>query len=145
MTSQKAENLLNLALSLPERDRVRTEELNVGFDPETNVWEIIVKYSGGLREALQQRFPEVGIQELHGNYAILEIPEQLVEIVITDTQEIEYAEKPKRLYFALNQARAVSCFLPVQSSEALGLSGRGVLIGIVDSGIDLFHKDFRNK
>lgn len=145
MTSQKAENLLNLALSLPERDRVRTEELNVGFDPETNVWEIIVKYSGGLREALQQRFPEVGIQELHGNYAILEIPEQLVETVITDTLEIEYAEKPKRLYFALNQARAVSCFLPVQSAEPLRLSGRGVLIGIVDSGIDLFHKDFRNE
>lgn len=145
MTSQKAENLLNLALSIPELDRIQTEELNVGFDPETKVWEIIVKYSGRLQDALKMRFPDVGIQELYGNFAILKIPEQMVETVITDIEEIEYAEKPKRLYFALNQARTASCFLPVQSVNSLQLSGRGVLIGIVDSGIDFFHKDFRNE
>ncbi len=145
MISQKAENLLNLALSTPERDRIQTEELNVGFDPKTKNWEIIVKYSGELREVLRRRFPEVMVRELHGNFAILEIPEQMVENVITNIEEIEYAEKPKRLYFALNQARAASCFLSVQSVGSLHLSGRGVLVGIVDSGIDLFHEDFRNE
>ena len=69
----------------------------------------------------------------------------MVETVITNIEEIEYVEKPKRLYFALNQARAASCFLPVQSADFLQLSGRGVLLGIVDSGIDYFHEDFRTE
>lgn len=144
MTVQKAENLLNLALSTPENERIQTEELNVGFDSRTKTWEVIVKYSGDLRNILQRRFPEVGIRELFGRFAILEIPEQLVETVINNIEEIEYAEKPKRLYFALNQAKAASCFLPVQSAGSMQLSGRGVLVGIVDSGIDYFHDDFRN-
>ena len=144
MADQKAENVLNLALSTPEKERVRTEDLNVGFDPELKTWEVIVTYSGDLRRQLQERFPDVEMQELSGGFAILEIPERLVETVI-QLNEIEYVEKPKRLYFALNQARAASCFLPVQSTGSLQLSGRGVLIGIIDSGIDYFHKDFRNE
>ncbi len=145
MTVQKAENLLNLALSTPENERVQTEELNVGFDSRSKTWEVIVKYSGDLRDVLQRRFPEAGIQELLGRFAILEIPEQLVASVINTIEEIEYAEKPKRLYFALNQAKAASCFWSVQNSGSIQLSGRGVLAGIVDSGIDYFHGDFRNE
>ena len=43
MEDQKAENLLNLALSVPEEMRERTEELNVGFNRKERTWEIIVK------------------------------------------------------------------------------------------------------
>ena len=42
MEDQKAENLLNLALSVPEETRERTEELNVGYDRVERTWEIIV-------------------------------------------------------------------------------------------------------
>ena len=42
MEDQKAENLLNLALSVPEEMRERTEELNVGYDRVERTWEIIV-------------------------------------------------------------------------------------------------------
>ena len=42
MEDQKAENLLNLALSVPEEMRERTEELNVGFNLKERTWEIIV-------------------------------------------------------------------------------------------------------
>ena len=38
MADQKAENVLNLALSTPEKERVRTEDLNVGFDPDLKTW-----------------------------------------------------------------------------------------------------------
>lgn len=142
MNDQKAENVLNLALSVPESERVQTEDLNVGFDAGTKVWEIIVKYSGNLREVLAEMFPETEIRELSGGFAILKVPEPQVEAVI-DLREIEYAEKPKRLYFAVNQARAASCLLPVQTGPE-ALTGKGVLVGIVDSGIDYFHEDFRN-
>ena len=141
MTDQKAENVLNLAVSTPEAERQRTEDLNVGYDATERTWEIIVKYHGDLRGHLEQAFPGVLIRELTGGFGILTVPERLVEAVIA-LNEIEYAEKPKRLYFAVNQARAASCFLPVQSG-ADGLTGRGVLVGILDSGIDYFHDDIR--
>lgn len=142
MTDQKAENLLNLALDTPESERAQTDELNVGFDEAERTWEVIVKYHGNLKERLEHEFPEVSLRELTGGFGILRIPESDVEAVIA-LNEIEYAEKPKRLYFAVNRAKAVSCFLPVQSGLD-GLSGNGVLIGILDSGIDYMHRDFRN-
>ena len=46
--SQKLENLLNLALDADQGERERSEELDVGYDKEENVWELIVKYSGTL-------------------------------------------------------------------------------------------------
>ena len=58
--------------------------------------------------------------------------------------EIEYIEKPKNLVLSLYEARAASCITPVQNPP-LSLDGSGVLVGIVDSGIDIFHPDFRNE
>ena len=37
--SQKLENLLNLALDADQGERERSEELDVGYDKEENVWE----------------------------------------------------------------------------------------------------------
>ena len=48
MTNQKLENLLNLALDTPQQERSRSQELETGFDPEEQTWELIVKYSGSL-------------------------------------------------------------------------------------------------
>ena len=91
MTDQKAENVLNLAVSTPEAERQRTEDLNVGYDAAERTWEIIVKYHGDLRGHLEQAFPGVLIRELTGGFGILSVPERLVEAVIA-LYEIEYAE-----------------------------------------------------
>ena len=143
MEDQKAENLLNLALSVPEETRERTEELNVGYDKAEGSWEIIVKYHGDLENALRRSFPDVSGTYLFNNFAILQVPERDVPGVIA-VSEIEYSEKPKRLFFALNRAKAASCFLPVQSGTG-GLTGRGVLVAVIDSGINIFHEDFRRQ
>ncbi len=143
MEDQKAENLLNLALSVPEEMRERTEELNVGFNRKEQTWEIIVKYHGDLGSALNAKFPDASGTYLFNDFAILRVPERDVPGVIA-LPEIEYAEKPKRLFFALNRARAASCFLPVQTGTD-GLTGKGVLVAVIDSGIDIFHEDFRNE
>ena len=152
MTDQKAENLLNLAVDTSENEREKTEELNVGFDREARTWELIVKFNGDLRAVLEERYPQVSVRELTGGFAILIVPEGQVEAVIA-LPEIEYAEKPKRLFFAINQARAASCIPAVQrgngsvSNDPDGrssLSGKGVLVAVLDSGIDYYHDDFRN-
>lgn len=143
MEDQKAENLLNLALSVPEEIRERTEELNVGYDRVERTWEIIVKYHGDLESTLNAQFPDVSGIYLLNSFAILRVPERDVPGVIA-LPEIEYAEKPKRLFFALNRARTASCFLPLQTGIN-GLTGKGVLVAVIDSGIDIFHEDFRNE
>ena len=45
--SEKFENLLNLALDATGREREKSLQLGVGFEPEEKRWELIVKYSGG--------------------------------------------------------------------------------------------------
>ena len=45
MTSQKLENLLNLALNSAEDEREKSLNLNVGYDPLEREWDLIIKYS----------------------------------------------------------------------------------------------------
>ena len=139
---QKAEDLLNLALDTPYEMRERSKQLDVGYDRESRTWELIVKYSGNLKEQLLG-LPGVEVVELMNEYAILTVPESLVNRIIALPQ-IEYVEKPKRLYFAVNQGKAASCIPSVQTGE-LDLSGRGVIVAVIDSGIDYYHGDFRNE
>ena len=46
MPDQKIENLLNLAMNALPQERAKSENLNVGYDPTTRLWDVIVKYSG---------------------------------------------------------------------------------------------------
>ena len=61
--------------------------------------------------------------------------------LLSQAEQIEYVEKPKRLYFQTFAGKQASCMLPVTIRPPY-LSGRGVLIGIADSGIDFRHRDF---
>ena len=139
MADQKIENLLNLALNATRREREKSLELDVGYSIDDREWELIVKYSGTLNE-----LREIGIQvvELSNEFAILTVPESLVER-LADFPQIEYVEKPKRLFFQAANGRRVSCVPPVQNPP-FSLFGSGVLVAIIDSGIDYTNPDFRN-
>ena len=88
MADQKIENLLNLALNATRREREKSLELDVGYSRDDKEWELIVKYSGTLNE-----LREIGIQvvELSNEFAILTVPESLVER-LADFPQIEKAE-----------------------------------------------------
>lgn len=138
MADQKLENMLELSLAANENQREKSENLNVGYDALTKRWELIIKYSGDLQ------LPEyISVLPLYGGYAIISIPETEIDS-LSQNPQIEYIEKPKNLVLSLYEARAASCITPVQNPP-LSLSGKGVIIGIVDSGIDIFHPDFRNE
>ena len=127
---QKLENILNLALETPEEEREQTESLNVGYSAETRSWGLIVKYHGSLDRLREQN---IVVEELIAGYAILTVPEALVDRV-SDTPEIEYVEKPKRFYYGQTDPAGTSCFPPVTMRTPF-LNGRGVLLAVLDSGI----------
>ena len=127
---QKLENILNLALETPEEEREQTESLNVGYSAESRSWELIVKYHGSLDGLREQN---IVVEELIAGYAILTVPETLVDTV-SETPEIEYVEKPKRFYYQQTDPDGASCF-PSVTRRTPFLNGRGVLLAVLDSGI----------
>ena len=138
--SQKIENILNLALEATPEERARSAELDVGYDAGERAWDLIIKYSGSLDAA---REISESVTELLNNYAVVHIREDRIE-ALASLPEVEFVEKPKSLYFQTDVGRQVSCIDAVQEAP-YDLTGRGVLVGIVDSGIDLTNPDFRNE
>lgn len=141
MQSGKIENKLNLALSVSEEQRNKSFDLDVGFMPESNTWELIVKFAGNLDRIKEEL--KISVVELSDQYAILIVPEELIYL-LSDYEEIIFIEQPKLLFFEVNQGRTASCVNPLQS-ETFDLFGEGVLVGIIDSGIDYAHPDFINE
>ena len=137
MANQKMEVLLNLALETEESERRKSDQLEVGFSESTGTWELIVKYNGDIGR-LQSNV--IRVEELIAGYAIVTIPESLIDI-FTQLDEVEYVEKPKRLYFSTLAGKQASCIYPV-TARAPYLTGRGVLIAVIDSGIDFESPEF---
>lgn len=138
--NQKIENILNLSLAITEEEREKSPMLELGYDAQENTWEVIVKYSGSLVELKDMG---VDVEEMRNEYAILTIPETKIDQV-SQLPQIEYMEKPKRLFFAWNQVEATSFVFEEQNLQEL-LTGDGVLIGILDSGIDVNHPQFQKE
>ena len=140
MPDQKIDNLLNLAIDATSEERQKSGNLNVGYDPLERTWEVIVKYTGpesGLSGSGIQAVP------LLGNYAVVTLTESEIDRY-SHRQNVIFMEKPKQLYFEVFQGKTASCIHPLQTGAG-ALTGRGILMGIVDSGVDYFHPDFRNE
>ncbi|CUX20070.1 S8 family peptidase [Clostridium sp. C105KSO13] len=137
--SQKNENLLSLALDATEEERQKSRELDVGYNPIDREWDLIIKYSESLDtvRALAQT-----VTQLANEYAIITIRESAIE-ELAALPQIEYIEKPKMLFFQLVNGKRVSCINPVQQPP-FSLFGNGVLVAVLDSGIDYTLADFRN-
>lgn len=139
--SEKFENLLNLALDATQREREKSLQLGVGYEPEEKRWEIIVKYSGNIMRLAEEN-PQIRVIELMNEYAILNVPENAMDQVAA-APEVEFVEKPKRMYFAVREGKQAACITPLQGAR-YNLTGNGVIVAVLDSGIDYSHPDFRN-
>ncbi len=104
-------------------------------------FEVIVKYHGDLEKVAAAVNATAEI--LNDNYAILTLPlRELTQLYQYD--EIEYIELPKNITYVLRENLNYACISSVQREDSFALSGNGTAVGIVDSGIDYTHPDFRN-
>lgn len=140
MSDQKVENLLELSLDVTEETREKSENLSAGYDEEEKMWQIIFRYSGDISDFAG----DYGrVTPLLGGYAVAEVTENQLRALAAESR-VEFIEKPKALSFAVYDGKLVSCIPPVQR-QPFSLTGQGILVGIIDSGIDISHPDFRNE
>lgn len=130
MNSQKAENMLNLATETPLSQREESLELNIGYEPQENSWEILFRHSDDLSFLQALPYPLV---KLFGSYGLALVPESELAAFASFPQ-ILYIEKPKNLFFQTSLATGTSCLTPLRS-PSLTLTGKGILLAIIDSGI----------
>lgn len=116
-------------------------ELEAGYNTEDNTWEVIVKYHGDILRL--KRISDVEVEVLSEKYAIVTLRQPQIAW-LSEQPGIEHIELPKQLQFVVRDALEAACIAPVQNPALFGLSGKGTLIGIIDSGVDYTHPDFIN-
>lgn len=154
MPEQKLEAELNLALSLPEEERMKNPVLSAGYEAALDQWKLILLYNGSLTDIQNQI--DFTFVPLLGNYAIIQITSANIPALLTYPQ-ILYLELSRPLYINEITGISASCFndrpftldtpaFPTGGNTVISadnLTGLGVAIGILDSGVDFRHPDFQ--
>lgn len=129
-----------MAIGIPEEEREKSLDLNVGYSQLFDEWELIVRFTGSLEEIKNEL--NISIEELLGGYAIVRIPQYLIGR-LSDYSQIDYIEKPKSLVLEQMEGIGSSCVNRVRLPD-YNLTGKGTLVACLDSGVDFYHPDFRN-
>ena len=139
--NQKIDVSLRASLEATPAERNASDDLSTGSSAD-GFWDLIVLYSGSP-QTLQNEFPSSSFTFLLGNYAIVRISEDDIPRLASFPQVI-YIERPRQLFFEIVSARQASCLSAIQENSSYGLTGKGILISVIDSGIDYAHPDFCN-
>lgn len=117
------------------------EDINPGYDNRNRTWEVIVEYNGDINKISKPLDAKVEI--LSNAYAIVTLPEKNIPL-LSNYREVEYIERPKKLQLSIINSLSKSCVRSVRMDKNLNLSGKGVIVAILDSGINYMHPDFIN-
>lgn len=139
--NQKIDVSLRASLEATPVERNASDDLSTGSSSD-GFWDLIVLYTGSP-QTLQNEFPSSSFTFLLGNYAIVKISEDNIPSLAAFPQVI-YIERPRQLFFEIVSARQASCLSAIQENSSYGLTGKGILISVIDSGIDYAHPDFCN-
>jgi subtilisin family serine protease len=143
--SGKLENLLVVSLEASERERMMSGDLSAGVDEAGDRWEIILKFYADsedeFADRIRKQFPGSEVTVLLCGYCIVETYKSYID-AIAGLSEVAYVEKPKILNLNLINAKRESC-LPVNYANKT-YGGSGVLVAIIDTGINVDDAEFKN-
>ena len=142
--NQRLDAAFGFARNTPVTEGTGSQNM-AGYDETENRWRVIVKYYGDL-DGILSGIRGTVYTGLFNNYAIVSVPATELN-ALADAPGIIYVEKPREVYYNVNNGRAASCINTVQEGSGAGssgLMGAGVLVAIIDSGIDYLHPAFQN-
>lgn len=116
-----------------------TNQSNQAITSE-NYADLIINYSGD--ENILNSFPNAIVEKINFIYAMVHIPVQRITSNII--QQYGYGAMP-RLFAPLSRASLeASGIIRIRNVPNFNLRGQGVLLGIIDTGIDYTNQIFRN-
>lgn len=108
-------------------------------DADAGLWELILEYSGSLDEIKQDFLVEA--RALKGGFAQIIVPKTLIG-ALTDLSQVIFLSLPQ-LYRYIDIGLGYSCASSVGTpSSTFAVTGQGVLLAVIDSGITYDHPDF---
>nr|WP_307990463.1 S8 family serine peptidase [uncultured Niameybacter sp.] len=143
MNFNKLSPLLQLALlyerfiSVDAFERITSQNI---MAPE---WFLIIQYYQDIERISQKYF--FSYEQINDRFAYIQINKDLIDS-LSDENSIFYIELPRVMqYIALESAPSICAPISIYTPQGYNVSGEGVIIAIIDSGIDYSHLDFRNE
>lgn len=142
MNLNKLSPLLQLVLIYPEYISVEAFERITSQNILEQEWYLIIQYYQDLIKVSQEiPFTYDIISE---RFAYIKINKDLIA-ELSNQNVIFYIELPRVMqYIAVENANTVCAPEGIYTPQSFGISGKGVLVAVIDSGIDYAHEDFRN-
>ncbi|MCR8746957.1 bifunctional germination protease/germinant receptor pseudoprotease CspBA [Romboutsia lituseburensis] len=104
-------------------------------------YEVVVKYNGNILRIRDEL--EVSIELLGYNYAIIIADTEEKINRLLEYEEIEYVEKP--FILETQDTQSFSATGITRFKQRYNLTGKGTILGVIDSGIDYTLSQFRDK
>lgn len=138
--TSKSDGLLNLLTNVPENIKNKLITFSKNEEILKGKVELIVLF-GEKEEKVRQRVASLGgtLENLGYGFGIITVDVNNVNKV-AEIKEIQYIELPKTLYTSFSESNRAAC---VQDAwAAYNVSGEGILVGFIDTGIDYMHPAF---
>ena len=143
MTIESIGNTFNLLKNVPKEVLGKLNISSLFSANENEDIEVVVLYGEQLNE-VRALVDSLGgtLQDLGYGFGIITM--KINEIIsLAKSPYVQYIEFPKSLYASDFKSNRASCVPQVISTY--NLSGKGVLVGFIDSGIDYTHPAFLDK
>lgn len=142
MNLNKLSPLLQLVLLYEQYVSVEAFEEVTGQNILEQEWTVIVQYFEQLSE-VNNRIP-FSYNEISDRFAFVKINKDYID-ALSNENSVFYIELPRVMqYIAIENSNAVCAPYSIHRPQSYNVTGKGVLLAVIDSGIDYSHLDFRN-